>query len=627
MNKGRIVQVMGPVVDVVFEDGNLPCIKDALQVENNGKTCIMEVAQHLGNDEVRCLMLAASEGLCKDMEVTATGSGIKVPVGEQTLGRLFNVLGETIDNGEEIKEDTEHWVIHRDPPSFEDQSPVVEILETGIKVIDLLAPYAKGGKIGLFGGAGVGKTVLIQELIHNVATEHGGYSIFTGVGERSREGCDLWGEMNASGVLNKTALVFGQMNEPPGARMRVAETGLTMAEYFREETHKDVLLFIDNIFRFVQAGSEVSALMGRMPSAVGYQPTLANELGALQERITSTRDGSITSVQAVYVPADDLTDPDHMISSVEKLISAGCNMITICPCNDTMLIKVAKLCEENKVYWAVAWRDILDPEVRDVVYASPYFCGTAVQSDLNAGYAAVKAMGEAGMKKIGLISLDKSSSCAALREKGMQKALDEYGMQVVAEARDLQQAADAAQAVESFIVANPDLDGVYIACSMGMNILDGTLSALEQYDPDNHIKISVIDFLTGLDTCFEKDRIICAQGGIYIPVQIACGMLEMNAILNGGRLGGQAWDVPISFGAVGSAEEFKDYSKFCEGALPTYTFEELQNLFITYNPDVTGEDIIAWGNAFNLADIYAAHADLAAPVKGPNGVEYVPFAK
>lgn len=266
-------------------------------------------------------------------------------------------------------------------------------------------------------------------------------------------------------------------------------------------------------------------------------------------------------------------------------------------------------------------------EIRDVVYASPYFCGTAVQSDLNAGYAAVKAMGEAGMKKIGLISLDKSSSCAALREKGMQKALDEYGMQVVAEARDLQQAADAAQAVESFIVANPDLDGVYIACSMGMNILDGTLSALEQYDPDNHIKISVIDFLTGLDTCFEKDRIICAQGGIYIPVQIACGMLEMNAILNGGRLGGQAWDVPISFGAVGSAEEFKDYSKFCEGALPTYTFEELQNLFITYNPDVTGEDIIAWGNAFNLADIYAAHADLAAPVKGPNGVEYVPFAK
>ena len=309
MNKGRIVQVMGPVVDVVFEDGNLPCIKDALQVENNGKTCIMEVAQHLGNDEVRCLMLAASEGLCKDMEVTATGSGIKVPVGEQTLGRLFNVLGETIDNGEEIKEDTEHWVIHRDPPSFEYQSPVVEILETGIKVIDLLAPYAKGGKIGLFGGAGVGKTVLIQELIRNVATEHGGYSIFTGVGERSREGNDLWTEMKASGVLDKTALVFGQMNEPPGARMRVAETGLTMAEYFRDKEHQNVLLFIDNIFRFTQAGSEVSALLGRMPSAVGYQPTLATEMGELQERIASTKNGSVTSVQAVYVPADDLTDP------------------------------------------------------------------------------------------------------------------------------------------------------------------------------------------------------------------------------------------------------------------------------------------------------------------------------
>ena len=309
MNKGRIVQVMGPVVDVVFEDGNLPCIKDALQVENNGKTCIMEVAQHLGNDEVRCLMLAASEGLCKDMEVTATGSGIKVPVGEQTLGRLFNVLGETIDNGEEIKEDTEHWVIHRDPPSFEDQSPVVEILETGIKVIDLLAPYAKGGKIGLFGGAGVGKTVLIQELIRNVATEHGGYCIFTGVGERSREGNDLWTEMRASGVLDKTALVFGQMNEPPGARMRVAETGLTMAEYFRDKEHQNVLLFIDNIFRFTQAGSEVSALLGRMPSAVGYQPTLATEMGELQERIASTKNGSVTSVQAVYVPADDLTDP------------------------------------------------------------------------------------------------------------------------------------------------------------------------------------------------------------------------------------------------------------------------------------------------------------------------------
>ena len=308
MNKGRIVQVMGPVVDVVFENGDLPFIKDALEVDNNGKKCIMEVAQHLGNNEVRCLMLAASEGLCKDMEVTATGAGIQVPVGEQTLGRLFNVLGETIDNGEPIT-DSKKWVIHRQPPTFEDQSPVVEILETGIKVIDLLAPYAKGGKIGLFGGAGVGKTVLIQELISNIATEHGGYSIFTGVGERSREGNDLWTEMSESGVIDKTALVFGQMNEPPGSRMRVAETGLTMAEYFRDVEHQNVLLFIDNIFRFVQAGSEVSALLGRMPSAVGYQPTLANEMGELQERIASTKNGSVTSVQAVYVPADDLTDP------------------------------------------------------------------------------------------------------------------------------------------------------------------------------------------------------------------------------------------------------------------------------------------------------------------------------
>ena len=309
MNKGRIVQVMGPVVDVLFEDGELPNIKDALEVDNGDKTCIMEVAQHLGNSEVRCLMLAASEGLHKDMEVRATGSGIKVPVGDQTLGRLFNVLGETIDNGDKIEDDAQKWVIHRDPPTFEEQSPVVEILETGIKVIDLLAPYAKGGKIGLFGGAGVGKTVLIQELISNIATEHGGYSIFTGVGERSREGNDLWTEMGESGVLAKTALVFGQMNEPPGARMRVAETGLTMAEYFRDEKKQDVLLFIDNIFRFTQAGSEVSALLGRMPSAVGYQPTLATEMGELQERIASTKNGSVTSVQAVYVPADDLTDP------------------------------------------------------------------------------------------------------------------------------------------------------------------------------------------------------------------------------------------------------------------------------------------------------------------------------
>ncbi len=308
MNKGKIVQVMGPVVDVEFQEQDLPSIKDALTVELNGKKVVMEVAQHIGNHTVRCIMLASSDGLCKDMEVTATGQGISVPVGKETLGRLFNVLGETIDRGEQL-DDAEHWVIHRDPPAFDEQSPVVEILETGIKVIDLLAPYAKGGKIGLFGGAGVGKTVLIQELISNIATEHGGYSIFTGVGERSREGNDLWSEMKESGVLEKTALVFGQMNEPPGARMRVAETGLTMAEYFRDQEHQNVLLFIDNIFRFTQAGSEVSALLGRMPSAVGYQPTLATEMGELQERIASTKNGSVTSVQAVYVPADDLTDP------------------------------------------------------------------------------------------------------------------------------------------------------------------------------------------------------------------------------------------------------------------------------------------------------------------------------
>ena len=308
MNTGKIVQVSGPVVDVEFENDDLPAIRDALEVMNGDKKCVMEVAQHIGNHIVRCIMLAASEGLCRDMEVVATGSGIKVPVGEDTLGRLFNVLGQTID-GDKQPEGEANWEIHREPPTFEEQNPAEQILETGIKVIDLLAPYAKGGKIGLFGGAGVGKTVLIQELIRNIATEHGGYSIFTGVGERSREGNDLWTEMRESGVLKKTALVFGQMNEPPGARMRVAETGLTMAEYFRDEKQKDVLLFIDNILRFKQAGSEVSALLGRMPSAVGYQPTLATEMGELQERIASTKNGSVTSVQAVYVPADDLTDP------------------------------------------------------------------------------------------------------------------------------------------------------------------------------------------------------------------------------------------------------------------------------------------------------------------------------
>ena len=306
--EGKIVQVSGPVVDVKFESGPLPEIRDALTVENQGKTCVMEAAKHMGNNIVRCIMLSASEGLSRDMKVTPTGEGISVPVGEKTLGRLFNVLGETVDGGEKL-DGEEHWCIHRDPPPFEDQSPVAEILETGIKVIDLLAPYSKGGKVGLFGGAGVGKTVLIQELIHNIATESGGYSIFTGVGERSREGNDLRTEMRESGVLQKTALVFGQMNEPPGARMRVAETGLTMAEYFRDVEHQDVLLFIDNIFRFVQAGSEVSSLLGRMPYAVGYQPTLATDVGEVQERIASTKNGSITSVQAVYVPADDLTDP------------------------------------------------------------------------------------------------------------------------------------------------------------------------------------------------------------------------------------------------------------------------------------------------------------------------------
>ncbi len=308
MKQGKIVQVQGPVVDVEFAGSYIPPIKGALEVDNHGERCVMEVSQHIGGNTVRCILLTASEGLCRDMVVTDTEHSIQVPVGEKTLGRLFNVFGDTIDGGEDLEKEP-HWSIHREPPAFEEQNPVVEILETGIKVIDLLAPYAKGGKIGLFGGAGVGKTVLIQELIRNIATEHGGYSIFTGVGERSREGNDLWSEMKASGVLEKTAMVFGQMNEPPGARMRVAQTGLTMAEYFRDEEQQNVLLFIDNIFRFTQAGSEVSALLGRMPSAVGYQPTLATEMGELQERIASTKNGSVTSVQAVYVPADDLTDP------------------------------------------------------------------------------------------------------------------------------------------------------------------------------------------------------------------------------------------------------------------------------------------------------------------------------
>ena len=309
MKTGTIVQISGPVVDVAFEPGHLPRIREALTVKLEGQERVMEVAQHVGDSTVRCVLLSGSEGLYRGMQVLSPGKTIEVPVGEQTLGRMFNVLGQPIDGGEPLAPDSLRKSIYREPPSFADQSPAVEILETGIKVIDLLEPYPKGGKIGLFGGAGVGKTVLIQELIHNVAMEHGGYSIFTGVGERSREGNDLWKEMRESGVSDKTALVFGQMNESPGVRMRVALSGLTMAEHFRDQEHKDVLLFIDNIFRFVQAGSEVSTLLGRMPSAVGYQPTLANEMGELQERITSTKDGSVTSVQAVYVPADDLTDP------------------------------------------------------------------------------------------------------------------------------------------------------------------------------------------------------------------------------------------------------------------------------------------------------------------------------
>lgn len=308
-SKGKITQIIGAVLDIKFPEGHLPEIYEAVHIKrNDGERLVVEVAQHLGDDTVRCIAMGSTDGLVRGMEALATGAPITVPVGEHTLGRIFNVTGDVIDNKEAPK-DVAYLPIHRKAPSFEEQSTSTEVLETGIKVVDLLCPYQKGGKIGLFGGAGVGKTVLIQELIRNIATEHGGYSVFTGVGERTREGNDLYYEMTESGVINKTTMVFGQMNEPPGARMRVGLTGLTMAEYFRDEGGKDVLLFIDNIFRFTQAGSEVSALLGRMPSAVGYQPTLQTEMGALQERITSTRNGSITSVQAVYVPADDLTDP------------------------------------------------------------------------------------------------------------------------------------------------------------------------------------------------------------------------------------------------------------------------------------------------------------------------------
>ncbi len=309
LNIGKIIRISGSVVDVSFERGKAPFINEHLYCVYNGDVRSMEVAQHLGDNCVRCIMLSKSEGLYRGIDVIATGECIKVPVGKDVLSRMFNVFGETIDDGDSIPNNCERWSIHSDPPNFAQQDTSDNILETGIKVIDLLAPYAKGGKVGLFGGAGVGKTVLIQELINNVATEHGGYSVFAGVGERSREGNDLFNEMRENGVFEKTALVFGQMNEAPGVRMRVALSALTMAEYFRDRENKDVLLFIDNIFRFVQAGSEVSTMLGRIPSAVGYQPTLAQELGKLEERITSTKNGSITSVQAVYVPADDLTDP------------------------------------------------------------------------------------------------------------------------------------------------------------------------------------------------------------------------------------------------------------------------------------------------------------------------------
>ena len=315
MNTGRIVQVVGPVIDVEFPPKSMPAILNALHIDgttDEGKVKIhltAEVMQHIGNNIVRAVAMSSTDGLVRGMEVVDTGAPISVPVGPGVLGRIFNVLGETVDHDDTPVEAADHWPIHRPAPSFDQQATATKILETGIKVVDLIAPYAMGGKIGLFGGAGVGKTVIIMELIHNIATAHGGYSVFAGVGERTREGNDLWGEMKESGVINKTALVYGQMNEPPGARMRVGLTGLTMAEYFRDVGGQDVLLFIDNIFRFIQAGSEVSALLGRMPSAVGNQPTLANDIGALQERITSTKTGSITSVQAVYVPADDLTDP------------------------------------------------------------------------------------------------------------------------------------------------------------------------------------------------------------------------------------------------------------------------------------------------------------------------------
>ena len=377
METGKIVEISGPVVDCEFQEGTLPKIKTALKVKLDGAEKTLEVAAHIGGRVVRCIVLSDSFGLYRGMEVVNTGKCITVPVGEKTLGRMFNVLGETIDGGEKLPDDTKRLPIHRNPPWFEDQRSSAEILETGIKVIDLLEPYAKGGKIGLFGGAGVGKTVLIQELIHNVAMEHGGYSVFAGVGERNREGNDLWCEMKDSGVINKTSLVFGQMNESPGVRMRVALSGLTMAEYFRDAERKDVLLFIDNIFRFVQAGSEVSTLLGRMPSAVGYQPTLSSEMGELEERITSTKRGSVTSVQAVYVPADDLTDPapattfTHLDATTvlsRKIAEQGIYP-AVDPLQSTSRILNAKILGEEHYKTARAVQEILQKynELQDII--------------------------------------------------------------------------------------------------------------------------------------------------------------------------------------------------------------------------------------------------------------------
>ena len=336
-NIGSVVQIIGPVLDIRFPAGHLPDLLNAIEIERDGGKLVCEVAQQLGDDVVRCIAMSSTDGMVRGMEAVDTGSPIKVPVGNETLGRVFNLLGRAIDNKPQPVT-CEKWSIHRDPPAYDEQQTSTEILETGIKVVDLIAPYAKGGKIGLFGGAGVGKTVLIMELINNVAKQHGGISVFAGVGERTREGNDLYNEMQQSGVINKTALVYGQMNEPPGARMRVALSGLTMAEYFRDREGQDVLLFIDNIYRFTQAGSEVSALLGRMPSAVGYQPTLATEMGALQERITSTKKGSITSVQAVYVPADDLTDPATTFAHLDAttVLDRGIASLGIYPAVDPL---------------------------------------------------------------------------------------------------------------------------------------------------------------------------------------------------------------------------------------------------------------------------------------------------